>query len=141
MRYRKNLSINLWNMLLQVKEICSRICCFLKKIQQLMFPQKLRNFIVHLFQTFVAMKNAPFCPWYQIHAVKQKSWSYSTVLGIFLIKQKKTSYFQQINQSNFTKWKLDCDKAHNFIEFLFSSDAIQEVAYGTTILKFNELEF
>ena len=58
-----------------------------------------------------------------------------------LDKAKKTSYFQQINQSNFTKWKLDCDKAHNFIEFLFSSDAIQEVAYGTTILKFNELEF
>ena len=57
-----------------------------------------------------------------------------------LDKAKKASYFQQINQSNFAKLKLDCEKTQHFIEFLFSSGAIQEVAYGTTILKFNELE-
>ena len=28
----------------------------------------------------------------------------------------------------------------HFIEFLFSSSAIQELAYGTAILKFKELE-
>ena len=62
MKYRNSLSINFWNMLLQVKEICSRICCFLKKIQQSMFPQKLRIFIMHLFQAVVTMKNVPFYP-------------------------------------------------------------------------------
>ena len=62
-------------------------------------------------------------------------------LRYLLDEAKKASYFQQINQSNFTKPKLDCEKTQHFIEFLFSSGAIQEVAYGTTILKFNELEF
>ena len=57
-----------------------------------------------------------------------------------LDKAKKASYFQQINQYNLTKSKLDCEKAQHFIEFLFSSGAIEEVAYGTTILKVNELE-
>ena len=57
-----------------------------------------------------------------------------------LDKAKKASYFQQINQCNLTKLKLDCEKAQHFIEFLFSSGAIEEVAYGTTILKVNELE-
>ena len=36
-----------------------------------------------------------------------------------LDKVKKASYFQQINWSNFTKSKLDCEKAQHFLEFLF----------------------
>ena len=74
--------------------------------------------------------------------------SYSTteIIKLFncsrylLDKAKKASYFQQINQSNFAKLKLDCEKTQHFIEFLFSSGAIQKIAYGTTTLKFNELE-
>ena len=58
----------------------------------------------------------------------------------FLDKAKKASYFQQINQCNLTKSKLDFEKEQHFIEFLFSSSAIDEVAYSTTILKVNELE-
>ena len=82
-------------MLLQVKEICSKIFCFLKKMQQLMFHQKLRNFIMHLFQAVVAMKNVSFYQLYQIHTVKEKSRSYSTVQGIFLIKQKSYLTFNR----------------------------------------------
>ena len=82
-------------MLLQDKEISSRICCFLKKIQQVMFTQKLRNFIMHLFQAIVTMKNVSFYPLYQIHTVKQKSGSYSTAQVIFLIKQKRHLTFNK----------------------------------------------
>ena len=53
---------------------------------------------------------------------------------------KKAYFFQEINQSKFTKAKLDCEKAEHFTEFLFSSGAIQEIAYSTIILKFHELE-
>ena len=60
-----------WNMLLHVKETRSRICCFLIKIQQLMHPQKLRNFIRHCFQAVVTETNVPFYPLYQIYTVKK----------------------------------------------------------------------
>ena len=38
-----------------------------------MFPQKLKNFIIHFFQAVVTIKNVPFYPLYEIRAVKQKS--------------------------------------------------------------------
>ena len=102
-------------LMVQAEEIGWKICRLLKTIHATMFPQNFRNFLTHLFQGVVTIKNVPFYPLYQIHTVKQKSWSYSTVQGIF---------FQQINQSNFTKSKLVCEKAQHFIEFLFSSGAI-----------------
>ena len=50
MRYRNSLSINFWNMLLQVKEICSRICCFLKKNTAIDVPPEIEK----LYHTFVS---------------------------------------------------------------------------------------
>ena len=54
-------------------------------------------------------------------------------------KAKKASCFEQLDYS-VTKSRFDTEKARHFIDFLFSSGAIQEVAYGTTVLKFDEIE-
>ena len=124
MRYRNSLSINFWNMLLQVKETRLKICCFLKKLEQSMFPQKLRNFIAHLFSS---SSNNEKCA---ILSLVPNSYNKTEIMKLFnclrylVDKAKKASYFQQINRSNFTKSKLDCEKAQHFIEFLFSLDAI-----------------
>ena len=52
---------------------------------------------------------------------------------------KKASCFEQLNYG-VTKSRFDTEKARYFIDFLFSSGAIQEVAYETTVLKFEEIE-
>ena len=113
------------------------------------FPEKNTTSDVHpetekLYHAFVSSNsNNEKCV---ILSFVPNSYSKTEIMKLFncsrylLDKAKKASYFQQINQSNFTKPKLDCEKTQHFIEFLFSSGAIQEVAYGTTILKFNELE-
>ena len=115
----------------------------------MLFPEKNTTSDVHpetekLYHAFVSSNsNNEKCV---ILSFVPNSYSKTEIMKLFncsrylLDKAKKASYFQQINQSNFTKPKLDCEKTQHFIEFLFSSGAIQEVAYGTTILKFNELE-
>ena len=115
----------------------------------MLFPEKNTTSDVHpetekLYHAFVSSNsNNEKCV---ILSFVPNSYSKTEIMKLFncsrylLDKAKKVSYFQQINQSNFTKPKLDCEKTQHFIEFLFSSGAIQEVAYGTTILKFNELE-
>ena len=54
-------------------------------------------------------------------------------------KAKKVPCFEQLNYS-VTKSRFDKEKARHFIGFLFSSGVIQEVAYGNTVLKFEEIE-
>lgn len=47
-------------------------------------------------------------------------------------KAKKASCLEQINH-NVTKSRFDTENGRHFIAFLFSSEAIQEVVYGTTV--------
>ena len=115
----------------------------------MLFPEKNTTSDVHpetekLYHAFVSSNsNNEKCV---ILSFVPNSYSKTEIMKLFncsrylLDKAKKASYFQQINQSNFTKPKLDCEKTQHFIEFLFSSGAIQKIAYGTTTSKFNELE-
>ena len=63
--------------------------------------------MMHLFQAVVTMENVPFYPLYQIHTAKTEIMKLFNCSRYLLDKAKKTSYFQQINQNNFTKSKLD----------------------------------
>ena len=118
-------------------------------LENMLFPEKNTTIdvppeIENLYHAFVSSSsNNEKCA---ILSLVQNSYSKTEIMKLFncsrdlLDKAKKAFYFQQINEINFTKSKLDCEKAQHFTEFLFSSSAIQEVAYSTTILKFNELE-
>ena len=70
-------------------------------LKNILFPKKNATIDVLpeieklLFQAVVAMKNVSFYQLYQIHTVKEKSRSYSTVQGIFLIKQKSYLTFNR----------------------------------------------
>ena len=117
----------------------------------LLFPEKNTTInvpleIEHLYHAFVSSSSNNNNEKCAILSLVQNSYSKREIMKLFncsrylLDKAKKAFYFQQINEINFTKSKLDCENTQHFIEFLFSSGAIQEVVYGTTILKFNELE-
>ena len=54
-------------------------------------------------------------------------------------KSKKVSSFEQLNYS-VTKSRFNTENVKQFIDFLFSSGSIQQVAYGTTVLKFEKIE-
>ena len=54
-------------------------------------------------------------------------------------KAKKASSFEQLNYS-VTKSRFNTENVKQFIDFLFSSGSIQQVAYGTTVLKFEKIE-
>ena len=40
-------------------------------------------------------------------------------------------------QKHFTRCKLDLNAAKNFLEFLFSTNLLQDVAYGTSVLRYD----
>ena len=63
------------------EEIGSKICCLLETVNTAIdVPPELEK---------------PLYSLYQIHTVKQKLWSYLTVQGIFLIKEKSYLTFNR----------------------------------------------
>ena len=116
-------------------------------LQKLLFPEKdvvddIPLEIKNLHDVFNASNNNnEKCA---ILSLIPHSYSKSEIMKMFncsryLVDKAKKTCFEQLNDS-VTKSRFDTEKARHFIDFLFSSGAIQEVAYGTTVLKFDEIE-
>ena len=83
-----------------------------------------------------------------LSAIPKESYSISKIMNIFSCSQNRVQQarkwaesFGALNlkpEKQFTKNKLNVNSAEHFINFLFETDLIQDVAYGTNTLKFSD---